>query len=479
MTQVEGKLLRRTPAGQWRADPGRLELDGGQVAAVTLAPAREDRLILPALSNAHDHGRGMRTIAFGAGDDALEVWIAALGLEPRTDPWLRAAVAFGRMARAGVGALNHCHNTADPAALVEEAEAVSRAARSVGVRVAFAVPIMGRNPLAYGDPDPLLARLPPAMAEAQRRRRASLPDQSAQLAMVERIADFEHECFTVQYGPVGPQWVNDDILAAIARASADTGRRVHMHLYETAFQKDWATAAYPGGLVRHLDAIGFLSERLTVAHGVHLDDADCALLAERGVMVSLNASSNLRLRSGIAPVARYLAHGLRFGLGLDGMAFDDDEDALRELRVAWRLQRGWGVDDILTRDRLLDAALLDGRRAIFGPGAGQGLEAGAPADLLELDMSRIRADVLEDRADPVDLMIARARTEDVRTLIVGGRRVVETGRVTGIDLPAAEAELMAQARAAAGAAPDLAPLQAAIADYYRCGCHRRIVTEEA
>jgi len=222
-----------------------------------------------------------------------------------------------------------------------------------------------------------------------------------------------------------------------------------------------------------------LSERLTVAHGVHLDDADCALLAERGVMVSLNASSNLRLRSGIAPVGCYLAHGLRFGLGLDGMAFDDDEDALRELRVAWRLQRGWGVDEVLTRDRLLDAALLDGRRAIFGPDAGAGIEEGAPSDLLEIDLGRISADVLEGRADPVDLLIARARTEDVRTLIVGGRTVVENGAITGLDLPAAEAELMAQARAAAGRAPDLAPLQAAIADYYRCGCHRHIVTEEA
>lgn len=479
MSIAEGHLLRRDPAGRWDAVAGRVDADGGTIAAVRPDPTGAARLVLPALSNAHDHGRGMRTIAFGAGDDALEVWIAALGLEPRTDPWLRAAVAFGRMARAGIGALNHCHNTADPAALVAEAEAVSRAARDVGVRVAFAVPIMGRNPVAYGDPDPLLSRLPPKQAEAQRQRRASLPDQSAQLAMVNRIAAFEHDCFSVQFGPVGPQWVDDAILAAIARASADTGRRVHMHLYETAFQKEWAEAAYPGGLVRHLDTIGLLSERLTVAHGVHLDDADCALLAERGVMVSLNASSNLRLRSGIAPVARYLAHGLRFGLGLDGMAFDDDEDALRELRVAWRLQRGWGVDEVLTRDRLLDAALLDGRRAIFGPGAGEGLEEGAPADLLELDMARITSDVIEDRADPVDLLIARARNEDVRTLIVGGRTVVEQGAVTGLDLPAAEAELMAQARAAAGASPDLAPLQSAIADYYRCGCHRHIVTEEA
>jgi 5-methylthioadenosine/S-adenosylhomocysteine deaminase len=60
------------------------------------------------------------------------------------------------------------------------------------------------------------------------------------------------------------------------------------------------------------------------------------------VHVSVNTSSNLRLRSGLPPVERFLRHGVRFGLGLDGMAFDDDEDALRELRVAWRLRAAGG-----------------------------------------------------------------------------------------------------------------------------------------
>jgi hypothetical protein len=161
MPVLSGQILARDAAGHWQAAPGRLSHSDGVIADVTPAGAASDTLILPALSNAHDHGRGLRTVAFGAGDDALEVWIAALGREPATDPYLRAAVAFARMAEAGIATLNHCHNTADPERLVEEAEAVSRAARDVGVRVAFAVPISGRNPLTYGDPGPLFDRLPP------------------------------------------------------------------------------------------------------------------------------------------------------------------------------------------------------------------------------------------------------------------------------------------------------------------------------
>ncbi|MEM7721996.1 MAG: amidohydrolase family protein [Pseudomonadota bacterium] len=475
-------MLVRSDAGRWQAAPGRLSYSGSTINAVSLSPldTEPNALILPALSNAHDHGRGMRTIAFGAGDDALEVWIAALGREPATDPYLRAAVAFARMAEAGIAMLNHCHNAADPSDVVAEAEAVSRAAADIGVHVAFAVPVTGRNPLTYGDPAPFLDRLPPAQADTLRHRGTSGPDPMTQLAMTDEIAAFEHDTFHVQYGPVGPQWVDDAILETIAEASARTGRRVHMHLFETRYQKEWAEAAYPDGLLNHLDAIGLLSDRLTVAHGVHLDDADCALLADRGVYVSFNASSNLRLRSGLAPIDRFLRHGVRFGLGLDGMAFDDDEDALRELRVAWRLARGWGADDTLTLDRFLDAVFVDGRRAILGPDdQGGTLAAGAPSDLLVLDTDRITHDVLDGRIGLPDLLVARARAEDVRSLIVGGRTVVRDGKTTGIDRLAAEAELLDQARHHAGTAPDdaLDAMRAALTEYYRCGCHTHLAED--
>ena len=150
------------------AQPAAIAIAGGTIASVAaiaagdLSPAERGLVALPAASDAHDHGRGLRTIAFGALDDTLEVWLAALGQEPATDPYLRAAVAFARMAEGGVAAANHCHNTQDPARLVEEAEAVSRAARDVGIRIAFAVPIIDRNPLVYADAEPLFRDLSPA-----------------------------------------------------------------------------------------------------------------------------------------------------------------------------------------------------------------------------------------------------------------------------------------------------------------------------
>ena len=127
------------------------------------------------------------------------------------------------------------------------------------------------------------------------------PAQS-QLADVAAVAEAcETGTFKVHIGPIGPQWCEDATLERIAEMSAQTGRHVQMHLFETEIQRQWADTHYPDGLVRHLDRTGLLSPRLTVAHGVWLNPDECALLAERGVIVAVNASSNLRLRSGIAP----------------------------------------------------------------------------------------------------------------------------------------------------------------------------------
>ncbi|UUX96161.1 amidohydrolase family protein [Aquabacterium sp. J223] len=432
--------------------PARLHWRDGRLSRIeplpSLPPAAADLIALPGLANAHDHGRGLKTLAFGARDQTLETWLAELALEPQVDPYLRAAVAFARMAEGGIVAANHCHNTQDGRALLREAEGVARAARDVGLRIAFAVPFAGRNGVVYGDLQPVLDRLPPHdHARLLQLRRPSRTLQE-NLDLVERIAELEGPTFQVQYGPVGPQWVDDETLAAIARASADTGRRVHMHLFETRRQRDWARAQHPQGLLRHLDALGLLSPRLTVAHAVWLDDDDCALLSERGVSLSANVSSNLRLRSGQPPWGCYAHHRLRFGLGLDGMSLDDDDDLLRELRLAWHQACTHG-GEAFTPSRLFDAACADGRRTVTGDDGGGRLEAGAPADLLVLDTGRIVRDRLSpQRPTRLELVLARATRQDVRTVVVAGRTVVQDGACTGVDRPALEDALRDQARQA-------------------------------
>jgi cytosine/adenosine deaminase-related metal-dependent hydrolase len=260
---------------------------------------------------------------------------------------------------------------------------------------------------------------------------------------------------TVQYGPTGVQWCSADLLEAIAQASGDTGRPVHMHLLETRYQRAWADHTYPRGIVSYLDAIGLLSPRLTLAHCTWARPEELALFAERGVTIAVNTSSNLGLKSGVAPVAEMLRAGCRVAMGLDGMALDEDDDALRELRLAYALHRGWGYDVAMTRAQLWAFAAVHGGRAVHGPDAlRETLEgrivAGAPADLVVLDYAALDDDALFPDIDPLDYVLARAKGSHIEQVIIDGQTIVHRGKVLSLDEPALYAELLAQARSRLG-----------------------------
>ena len=441
------RLLEATGNRPARRD-ARVTIADGRVAAIddTSGGRSNGRIALPAMVNAHDHGYGVRPLALGGADDALECWIASLS-RVTVDPRLEAAVAFGRMALAGIGATVHCHNSLVADRLVTEAAGVALAAAEAGIRVAFSCPIRDRNPWVYGDQRALLPHLPPADRAAIETTLTDGPPAHHLVEQVEAIAaTHENELFQVQYGPIGPQWCRDTTLEAIAEASAANGRRVHMHLLESRRQREWLDATYRQGIVRFLDDIGLLSPRLTVAHGVHLTDAECALLAERGVTVAVNTSCNLRLRSGVAPVGRFMRYGLRFGFGLDGCAHDDDQDFFRDLRLAWRLHNGTGLEPALPPARLFDAACRHGFRCIDGSDDYGEIAPGGRADVVVLDYAAMTEDFLTPERDEVDIVLARATSRHVRDLFVAGRRVVGDSVLLGFDLPDAEREFMERAR---------------------------------
>ena len=445
---VDIDRLLTGPGHRTATRDARLTMADGRITAIDAADGsgRNGRIALPAMVNAHDHGYGVRPLALGGADDALECWIASLS-RVTVEPRLEAAIAFGRMALAGIGATVHCHNSLVAEDLETEAAGVALAAADVGIRVAFSCPVRDRNPWVYGDQRALLPHLPSGDRTAIEADLTGGPPAHHLVEQVEAIAAaHENELFRVQYGPIGPQWCQDATLERIAEASAANDRRVHMHLLESRRQREWLDATYRQGIVRFLDDIGLLSPRLTVAHGVHLTDAECALLAERGVTVAVNTACNLRLRSGVAPVARFMRHGLAFGFGLDGCAHDDDQDFFRDLRLAQRLHNGTGLEPALPAGRLFDAACRHGFRCIDGSDDYGEIAPGARADLVMLDYAAMTEDFLIPERDEVDIVLTRATSRHVRDLFVAGRRVVGDGVLLGFDLPDAEREFMERAR---------------------------------
>ena len=474
-TTIAGVTLLPTD-GRPAGPPVDLVIEAGAIAAI--APAAQTperrRLALPALANAHDHCRPLSPTSFGAAGKPLETWLLRLAAMPPIDPYLGALAAFGRAARGGAGSvMAHYTRFHGPMSPVEEAHEIARAAQDVGVRVTLAVFMRGRNPLVYGDPAALVAALPDGARATVEAAFLQPPLSIAQqIARVEAIAEaVESPTFTVQFGPSGPQWCSDALLAAIARRSAETGRRVHMHLLETRYQRAFADQAYPEGVVERLKALGLLTPRLTLAHCVYARGDDLDRIAAEGAVIATNPSSNLHLASGVAPIGEAIRRGCRVALGVDASALDEDDDILREMRLGHFLHGGWGFETIVERGRWLAGVVADGRFANGAPGAGA-LEAGAPADILILDLDRLDRDAVMP-VEPVDLVFARATAAHVETLIVAGREVVRDGRLVTADLDATEAALRRDYRAKIGSRAafldawrDLEPAAAA---HYRGG----------
>src|SRR5580704_14192355 len=430
---------------QIRIDQDKISSVGDGAAA---ARDSEQLFVLPALCNAHDHGRAIRTSSVNASGKPLESWFQYQALIPSVDPYLAAVVTLSRSALGGVGVvMMHLTKPQGLTDLPTEAAEIARAARDVGVRVGFAIAIRERNPLIYAPSEQVLSTLPaPARAQIEGLLRKPLSPKEYIALFDEVAAAAAGPMFDVQYGPNGVQWCSDALLSAIAAASERTGRRVHMHLLETRYQRAWADATHPEGVVKHLDSLGLLSPRLALAHCVWARPDELELLAERGVTIAMNTSSNLHLRSGIAPVARMVEAGCRIAIGLDSSALDDDHDALRELRLWHLLHVGNGFKVAVDREQTLRAAFVIGRLSVTNKDDGGAVCAGAPADLLLLDWAAIDEDRLQEDIDPLVLVLTRATARHVRELIVGGRTIVKDGSVTGVDTAGARAEVISRMR---------------------------------
>ena len=421
-----------------------LRHEGGIITSIdqAAAPPQSPRtFVIPAFVNAHDHARPTAS-SFGAVDMPLESWIlrSAFGTPP--DPYLAAASAMARSARAGCGAMMiHYTRPSGAMPLVEEAKEIARAAKDVGIRIAFALAVRDQNPVVYGDSEPVLS----ALSAEDRKTVEDLfvkPAMSPRdyVKLTETIAsEIAGPKVDVQFGPAGVQWCSRPLLEAIAESSARTGRRIHMHLLETIYQRAYADQHFPDGVVRYLRDIGLLSPRLTLAHGIHARPDELEMIAASGARLVTNFSSNLHLHSGLAPIAAAHRCGCAIAVGVDGLALDEDDDVIREMRLVQLAHGGLGFARTWTRPEFLTLAIRNGRAATGAPGPGE-LKPGAAADFVTLDLDRLDRDAIME-VDPLQLLFARGNASLVRDVVADGRTIVREGKVVGVDLDAIEREL--------------------------------------
>ena len=204
------------------------------------------------------------------------------------------------------------------------------------------------------------------------------------------------------------------------------------HISETEDEVRIVRERYGTTSVRHLDTLGILDDRTIGAHCVHVDDGDIRILRERGVAVSHNPQSNMKISSGIAPIARMHSEGVLCTIGTDGTCSNNDLDMWDEMRTASFLQKVATMDPcVLPAYEILKMATVNAARAIGHAGELGVIKEGALADFILID-------AVKPHLTPVYNMEANliycGKAADVDTVVVNGEIVVEGCRIEGVDL---------------------------------------------
>jgi len=225
-------------------------------------------------------------------------------------------------------------------------------------------------------------------------------------------------------------------------ASAELGRKygvpVLIHLAETEDEVRIAREQHQNTPVGYLESLGFFGPRTLAAHGIWVNDEDMAILKRRGVGVSHNPESNMKLASGAAPVTKYLSAGVALGLGTDGAASNNDLDMFEAMRQASFLAKHAMRDPTAVSARTaLDLATIGGARALGMEGQIGSLEPGKRADVITVAMNAARQTPMYD---PVSHLVYVTRGDDVRNTIVDGKILMRNRQVKTLDRAAVIAD---------------------------------------
>lgn len=231
--------------------------------------------------------------------------------------------------------------------------------------------------------------------------------------------------------PHAPYTVSDETLGRVATYANELDVPVHMHLHETQEEIAESLKAHDARPLARLDRLGLLGPGLIAVHGVYLDAVEIALLARHGCSVAHCPTSNLKLASGIAPVAKMLELGVNVGLGTDGAASNNRQDLLSEMRLAALLAKGAsGSATVVPAHSALHMATLGGATALGLDQRTGSLSVGKCADITAVRLSDLE---LAPLYDPVSHLAYAAGREHVSHVWVAGRERVRDGELVDVD----------------------------------------------
>ena len=243
--------------------------------------------------------------------------------------------------------------------------------------------------------------------------------------------------------PHAPYTLTSETLKAARALANKYSAPLLIHLAETRDEVGTIAKDHQASPAMFLDSLGLWTGRSLAAHAVWVDEADMTMLAARGVGLSHNPESNMKLASGTAPVPAWLTHGIRAGLGTDGAASNNDLDMFEAMRTAALLHKHASGDPrVLPARQALELATSRGAAALGLEGKIGTLQAGKLADVITVSTSSARQTPM---FDPLSHLVYVTRGTDVRTTVVNGRVLMKDGRVVTMDRAAVVKEANAMA----------------------------------
>jgi 5-methylthioadenosine/S-adenosylhomocysteine deaminase len=367
------------------------------------------RVVMPGLVNAHTHAP--MTLLRGLADDLrLDVWLMGY-MMPVEREFVRpefvelgTTMACAEMIRSGTTCF---------ADMYYFEEAVAEAAARAGMRA-----VCGETVLKFPAPDA-----------------ASFEDSLAYAR--DFITRWKgHPLIVPGVAPHAPYTCTVEILRACAELASEFDVPLHIHLAETAFEVETSRREHGMPVVPWVRKQRLFDARVIAAHCVHVDEGEMRTLLDARAGVAHNPTSNLKLGSGIAPVARMLELGLAVGIGTDGTASNNDLDMFEETRLAALLAKGVTSDPtaLPARQALAMATRIGARALHLGEVTGS-IEAGKRADLIAVDLDRAHVEPRFNR-DPdavYSQIVYAAKSTDVADVMVNGRWLMRDRRLLTID----------------------------------------------
>ncbi len=260
---------------------------------------------------------------------------------------------------------------------------------------------------------------------------ASDPDDYLAKGLALRDQYHPHPLLTFCFAPHAPYTVSDKAFTSILTYAEQIDAPIHIHIHEIEDEINRSIETNGIRPIERLHQLGLLGPNLIAVHMVHLTDYEIKLIHQQGCSVAHCPSSNLKLASGLAPIASLLNQGINVGIGTDSAASNNRLDMFEEMRLTALLAKAVsGQANALPAHQALEMATLNGAKALgLGETTGS-LTIGKAADITAIDFSDLN---LSPCYDPISHLVYAAGREQVSHVWVNGRILLQDKKLTTLD----------------------------------------------